>query len=368
MKFEDQLEEMETDLKNLFGDDLDLRDETFLKQLAVVLSVKYAELWDIQEANYNNFAITQATNITLDYAVKFQGLRRKQATKSTGVVTFTGDENVNIPLGFIVLAGDVEFQTTESGIISGGSVDLDCEALVAGVDGNVGAGTIDETEQPLAGLTSVTNSSEFTGGLEIETDDSLRTRFISSLARGGGSTSNAIRAAILTLESVLDVKLDVNEEDTIVGGVDPHSFIAYVKGGSDLDIQTAIYEVKTTGIQAQGTLTNTFADDSGNSIVIGFERPPETDIWINATVTPGTNYPVDGDTQVNDLIVEFVNGLDIGEDLILFSLLTYIANNVEGIDNLVLESSTDGVTFNSSDITISEYNVANTDDTKVVVS
>ena len=371
--FNEVLNEMIAEAQNLFGDDIDLRDETFMKQWLVIMAFKESERWDILEDIYNNYSVTQATNISLDYAVKFQGIRRKAAVKSTTPLTLNGDNGIVINSGYIVQTeNEIKFETVTSGTITGGTVNLEVKALIAGADGNVLANTITEVESPLTGLNSVNNTLDADGGLEQESDESLRIRFLESLARGGGSTTDAIRAAVLTLEAVEDCLIFENETDTTVNTIPPHAFKPYVLGGTDLYIQTAIYDVKSVGIESNGTLENIFTDNSGNEITIGFTRPTNINVWVEVTVTNDGNYPVDGDTQIELAVIDYVDSLGIGEDVVLFSLSNTIANNVQGVTNLAIQTSLDGVSYSAADITIdgdltAAVEVAQTDSAKVDV-
>lgn len=372
--FDEILNEAVTEAKNILGDDVDLRDETILKQMLVTMSLAESKRWDILEDIYNSISVTTATNTGLDYAVKFQGIRRKEAVKAEVTITISGDDGTFINTGIVAQTEDeVKFESITTGEISGGSVDVDFRALIAGADGNVAANTITELETPISGVTSLTNASQATGGLEKETDDSLRTRYLESLAKGGGSTANAIRATILSTSGVTDAIVFENNSGTTVDGLPPHSFSPYALGGTDSDIQDAIYEVKGIGIKSIGTLTKSYVDDSGNNISIGIERPIPVDIYADITVTSDANYPVDGDDQVQQAALDYIGTRLIGEDVIIFSMLNFIANNVDGITNLSIELSTDGVTYNATDITINgdltngvEYSVSEA--AKVVVS
>ena len=371
--FNELLDEMVSKAQNLYGDDIDLRDETFMKQWLVIMAFKEAERWDILEDIYNDYSVTQATNISLDYAVKFQGIRRKEAVKSTTPLTLNGDNGIVINSGYIVQTeNEIKFETVSSGIITSGTVNLEVKALIAGADGNVLANTITEVESPLVGLTSVNNTLDADGGLEKESDESLRIRFLESLARGGGSTTDAIRAAVLTLETVEDCLIFENETDAVVNTIPGHAFKPYVLGGTDLDIQTAIYTVKSVGIESNGALENAFNDDSGNEITIGFTRPDSINVWVEVTVTSGGDYPVDGDAQVELAVINYIDNLGMGEDVVLFSLSNTIANNVQGVTNLAIQTSLDGVTYSTADVTIdgdlaNAVEVAQTDSAKVDV-
>ena len=366
----DIIDEMIQDAQDSFGSNFDLRESTIQYQIILNFARQFSTLWDTAESLYNNRFVNLAENVELDYAVKFIGLRRSQPIKSTGQITITGDNGTIVPIGFIVqTSAGIQFQTTQSGTISSGTLNLNIEALVSGNTGNVAASSITVITNPLVGVTSVNNSAVTSNGENKETDSELRTRYFDSLARGGGSTTNAIRAALLELSGVQDVI--VRENDTLT--TDPDSLPGksigpVVLGGTNSEIFQSIFDNKPAGIRSFGSLTQDITDNNNNVINIGFTRPTNQNVWINATVTTDSNYPTDGNTQVQTIIVNTINNLNIGESVILFELLTAVGSGVEGITNLVLQSSTDGTTFTSADVTITGITKAVTDNTRVVVS
>ena len=366
----DIIDEMIQDAQDSFGSNFDLRESTLQYQIILNFARQFSTLWDTAESLYNNRFVNLAENVELDYAVKFTGLRRSQPIKSTGQITITGDNGTIVPIGFIIqTSAGIQFQTTQSGTISSGTLDLNIEALVSGNAGNVAASSITVITNPLVGVASVNNSAVTSNGENKETDSELRTRYFDSLARGGGSTTNAIRAALLELSGVQDVI--VRENDTLTTDADSlpgKSIGPVVLGGTNSDIFQSIFDNKPAGIRSFGSLTQDITDNNNNVINIGFTRPTNQNVWINATVTTDSNYPTDGNTQVQTIIVNTINNLNIGESVILFEILTAVGSGVEGITNLVLQSSTDGTTFTSADVTITGISKAVTDNTRVVVS
>lgn len=114
-----------------------------------------------------------------------KGVFRHPATPATGTVIFTGQPGTVIPAGFVVLteaAGPspaIEFQTKERVQISeDGTATAAVECLEPGTAGNVAANTITLLSEPIAGVTSVINPEPFTGGTEMEDDDSFRERVL----------------------------------------------------------------------------------------------------------------------------------------------------------------------------------------------
>lgn len=111
-------------------------------------------------------------------------LDRIAASYAAGEVTFTADEEVELPAGTQVAVEDgPEFQTTESGTIPAGggrSVDLPVRALLAGSEGNAGAGAVTLLESPFDEAVVVTNAEPIIGGTDPETDEALRGRLLAA--------------------------------------------------------------------------------------------------------------------------------------------------------------------------------------------
>ena len=373
--FQEILDSMETTGKQAenFGEDFDLRDGTPQKQFFSVIAEELASLWEQLGNVYAQGQFDQAEGVGLDYLTKRIGVRRNQALKAGQLtdepVSFFGINGTIIPIDFLVeTESGIQFKTKSSGTISGGTVDINIEALLAGADGNVSSGTVIVITNPLAGLDTVTNASAFTSGTNQETNEELRARAQESIALLGRSTSNSIRTTLLATVGVTDALVQENDTSATVGGIPPKAISPVVLGGSDNDVATSIFNTKAGGIQSFGAETVGFTDDSGNTITIGFERPTLIDVWIDAVVTKASDYPVDGDTQVKTIIVDYINGLQISDDVILFTMSSLIGAGVPGITNLVLESSTDDITYLPADVTIGATEKAQTENAKVVVT
>lgn len=130
----------------------------------------------------------------LDKHARANGLARKEANKSYGVVTVTGTKGLIIPAGFVFAvpadgdAAAIEFEAlAETTIDETGIVDVEVQAVESGPSSNVDADTITIMRSPIRGITNVTNHESVTGGTEKEADDSLRQRIDDLLAGRGDS-------------------------------------------------------------------------------------------------------------------------------------------------------------------------------------
>lgn len=366
--YDDLIEEAQNRAKNLFDPNIQLSENSFFGLLLQCYIFFQDALWQELENTYNSAYIDTAVGVQLDGLVKYANIQRKQSTKATGVVTFTGVDSTVIPVGTLVASGDIQFTTTVESVISGGTVDINIEAEELGGDGNVNATTITTLINPISGVTSITNASATTGGQDEETDEELKDRYYLSLSTGGKGTLDAIRADILVVSGVRAVIINENTEDIIVGGLPPHSFECIVDGGDDTNVAQAILDSKPAGIDTHGDITETVQDDSGTDRDIKFSRPTTIDIWVNITVTTDSGYPVGGDSEIESNIVDFINNLAIGDDVIINQLIPEIYKTDGVVDITTLELSDDGVTFNPTNITIADDEKAQTDTIKVVVT
>jgi uncharacterized phage protein gp47/JayE len=133
----------------------------------------------------------------LDQRAEEHGVARRQAVAATGQVTFTGTDGTLILAGTTVVSpgSDAvmpqEVATDADATIAGGTATVAATATTAGAAGNLAVGAIQIVDPPVAGVDSVTNAVAFTGGLEEEDDDSLRTRLLTFVRNPGTSGNQA---------------------------------------------------------------------------------------------------------------------------------------------------------------------------------
>lgn len=379
--------DMVTRARNVFGENVDTSVTSPLGMFLRVVAFSLSLAWQLAEKVYNSAFVDFATGINLDHVGKYIGIQRREAVKATGEATFSGDDGTDIPEGFVIETDTeepVQFETTEAGTISGGSAILEIQALEAGTAGNVEADTITVIVNPLSGLSSVTNAnatgdedSGYTQGAERETDAEFRQRYRDSVAKGGASTIESIRASLLEIDNVNSAVVEENDTDATVDGIPAKSIRALVYGGVDDDIAQSIFETKSGGIRAYGTTEITVTDSMDNDHTIGFTRPTEVDIYVDVALTTNSDFPADGDEQVETEIVKYIGGTDadsneytglgLGEDVIYIKVISAITQ-VDGVLDADVTIGTSDNPTGTDNISIDNTEVAITDSTKVDVS
>lgn len=184
----------------------DVGDSSVIKHLLSAAARQDAQQYYQASLLLQLFSIDTAAGEDLDERAKdIQPalMQRLPANKATGFVVFTRSGTVGtttIPVGTKVKTSDgTTFSTTAVGtitptspeLVSGHGVGRDSNLVavvadIAGVAGNVVGYTVTKFVSKPAGITEVTNVTQFSNGRDLESDDSFRARlrvYVSSLAR-----------------------------------------------------------------------------------------------------------------------------------------------------------------------------------------
>lgn len=333
------LQELNSELKNVFGSNFNVSPESPDGQVNGVVAGSNADLWEIAEEAYGAFDPSGVTGATQDNLYQLNGLVRLPATKTQAELTVTGAQSTIIPAGSLVATSDtgVQFSTSVEVVIpSGGSTVVQASALSTGPIA-ASAGTITVIDSPITGWSTVNNAADAIVGTNKETDAEFRARRKRSVARDAQALVDAIFAEVRAVLGVLQVKVLENDTNVTDGnGLPPHSVHAIVVGGADADIAKAISLKKTLGIPAFGGVTEQVIDSQGIPHDISFSRPTEVPIYVEVNLTTFSAYPADGDDLIKQAVVDYANGVLIsgrgfflGDDVIHSELYTPI-NTIAG--------------------------------------
>ena len=322
-------------------------------------------------------AITLIPPAEESYNTEPTGLYRQRVRISCGGVMIDSSEldcervklmgrvGANVPMGFLVSTVDMEviFYTTENITISSGGSEVTVACTTPGVIGNVSAGSIMCIVKPSADVESVEHLSHISAGEDVESDSSLRRRFVPALAGRGSSSIDAIRGAILRVPQVRGASVLENAADVEVGGLPPHSFACYVlaKDGNDQMIARAIFEKKPAGIQSVGDVEVVVQDASGHDQLIRFYKTMQKNIWIKISITVDASLFSPGrEDEIRADLIDEIEKLANNETVYITSFYKQIY--IDGVVNVVsLELSEDGSVYSNSDILCDSGEVARTE-------
>ena len=342
------LEELNSEVKSIFGDNFNVSPESPDGQINGVVSESNANLWEIAEEAYNAFNPKAASGVTLSNLVQLNGITRLPATKTRAELSLTGDPGTVIPVGSLVSTSDTgdSLSTDTTVTLDGaGNGNVFATALEFG-DISMLSGTITIIDSPVAGWDTVTNNSDAAIGSDQESDPELRARRQRSVATESQAIIDGIRAGVENIDNITQALVLENDTDTTdANGLPPHSFQVIVVGGLNSDVANVIWLKKPAGILAFGDITEQVIDSQGISHDISFSRPVIVDIYVEVTLTTFAEYPVNGDDLIKQAIVDYANGdlvegrsFGLSDDVIYTRLYTPI-NSVGGheVDDLQID-------------------------------
>ncbi|MGY3186438.1 baseplate J/gp47 family protein [Lysinibacillus sp. TE18511] len=370
--YNDLVDSMSSKAKEKFGADANTTERSFLGILIRIMAWFFSLLWQDTEDVYHSAYRKTAQGVQLDMLLPYAGITRNLADFAYGKIEITGTPNHFIGSGFLVSTNnDIFFETLyDLTLDSEGKGTVEIVALDDGAIGNVGANTITQIVNPDADILSVNNLLKTNGGREKETDAEARERSDITVEGIGSATTAAIRTNLLNIPSIRAAKVIENYKDVVDQyGTPPRSIQAFVLGGGDDEIAKAIHEKKAGGIQPFGTTYVDVLDLSGDVKQIGFTRADEVNVFIKVNVTTNTSFTSNGVNQIKTALIKYVGGTDVnnnaysglnmGDDVIVSRLIakTY---SVDGIEDVIVEVSKDGINYNDSNVVIGLQEVAQT--------
>lgn len=377
-RFDDLLTEMEDKSREAFGETVNTSERSPIGILLRVFAWFLAKFWSTAEDVYNSAYISTSSGSNLDRLGPYVGISRILEQYATGFVTVKGT------IGHMEAAGfrfgtetGLYFETVEDFKIGAdGKVTVKIEAIEPGQSSNVAAGAITIIANPNPDVTEVINVEHITGGREKETDPEFRSRYELSVAGGGAASLDALRGALLRLESVRAAAIIENTGmDTDDAGRPPKSFQAYVLGGDDQIIADTIFATKSAGIETYGDIIKEVMDLAGYPHVIKFSRAEEVAIKLSVSVKKNDRYPADGDTQIQNAIIRYIggddaagsyyNGLSMGAPVIFTRLISAVYS-VDGVEDVDLKVGVDEM--KSENVSIAQYQVAQAKSSNITVS
>lgn len=341
----DLLSEMATALKTALGQPgLNTGSDSAAGQTLGVLADQLSELWEVAEAIDAATDIDSAEGEALDRLGAIVGLKRFGATEATATLTVNLNAGVTLPAGQIVSADGaptLRFTTDADATNSGGSP-ADIQVTATALDTGsviIDADVLTVIDTPYSGWNSVTNDDPINSGRARETDTEYRLRIHALQTTTGSGTIDAIRADVASVETVESVYVINNPTDAVVDGVAAHSFEVVVVGADttaeDNAIAQAIWDNRPAGIQETGTNdTGTATDTIGEERTIAFTRATEKQLLVEVDIVVNDDFDLtNGDDDIADALVAYIDSLDIGDDVKLSKLYGPI-NAILGIDDI----------------------------------
>ena len=348
-----------------FGSQFDTSAESPDGQLIGVVAKLLEDVWQQAEGAYNAYSPSNAYGVGLDKVAEINGITRITNLPTSVAITFSGTAGTVVPAGYIVKTVDgLEFATVAVAVIPA-IVTAKCTTQGAI---RILANEVHVLTTAIAGLTGATNLEPGITGIVREEDPAFRARRENSTISRGTSSIDAIYEGVKSL-NLPYIAIIENTTSATVDGVPANSFLVVVEGGTPAEVSQVIYDNKPQGITSYGSIVTVVNDSKGYPHNIGISRPTPIDISVTTSITNLPGASVDSATLVKAAIVDYVNDMNISEDVYwsyFFSAILAVVPNIK-INSLQIKFTVGG-TFGTTDLVITPQQRARTDASKVVVS
>ena len=348
-----------------FGSQFDTSAESPDGQLIGIVAKLLEDVWQQAEGAYNAYNPSNAYGVGLDKVAEINGITRITNLPTSVAITFSGTAGTVVPAGYIVKTVDgLEFATVAVAVIPA-IVTAKCTTQGAI---RILANEVHVLTTAIAGLTGATNLEPGITGIVREEDPAFRARRENSTISRGTSSIDAIYEGVKSL-NLPYIAIIENTTSATVDGVPANSFLVVVEGGTPAEVSQVIYDNKPQGITSYGSIVTVVNDSKGYPHNIGISRPTPIDISVTTSITNLPGASVDSATLVKAAIVDYVNDINISEDVYwsyFFSAILAVVPNIK-INSLQIKFTVGG-TFGTTDLVLTPQQRARTDASKVVVS
>ena len=222
---------------------------------------------------------------------------------------------------------------------------------------------MDSLRSPVAGVSLTNNDEAYILGRDEETDAELRGRIEAGPVDNYAGTVPSIEASMLA--NVDNVILARAIENTNTSPVDAdgrpiHSFELLVDGGIPQEIGDHLWKVKPAGIETVGNTMVTVKDSGNEDRFVFFSTPTSVsiDVEVDYVLYDEESFPADGNVAIQQAVVDYINSLSIGVDVIAGRLFPPVYSAVDGVGTLVIriqKTSSPGFVTTTIPISVSEF-------------
>lgn len=349
--------EVQALLTGAFGEGLNLDDSTpqgyLIDGITNIIAQQNASMLFI----ISQFNPSFSRDIWQDALGNLYFLQRKSATPTIVQCVCTGLMGTVIP-GLDNPGGAAQVQNgdgdifvcTSSGTIpASGSITLQFQSAALG-EIPAPANSVNRIYRQIQGWDTVNNPAAGVLGAERENRTEYENRRKNSLALYATGSREAVYSRVFNVENVTDVIVVENDssEPATIQGVTlvRNSIYVIVSGGENTDIAEAIRNSKSGGCATNGEISVMLPE---TYIPIKFDRPQNTNVYVQVTLDKGENIPDDYETLIKNAIVSNFNGSDgssgitIGQTI--YASRFYCPLTSLGLNVIAIKVSADNTTW-----------------------
>ena len=233
-------------------------------------------------------------------------------------------------------------------------------------------GDLNIINNPIVGITSVTNTLAGVVGTHTDSESVLRRKLTNSPASFNRNGLDALYSEVGRVSGVFDVRIPENRASSVVNGLDPHSVAIIVHGGATQDLLNAVAMSIACGVSMNVGVSGTGIEVTGQGITkagrkcnVTFFRAVTVPVAVVVTVSGSVADQTltdnikanivayaEGRAELLPLSSFDQDGLLIGEDVHSFRIATPVNASLAGngyITDLTVNGSSQ-VTVNDSSI------------------
>lgn len=356
------LEEVKDEWREVYGADVILDPET--TQGAIVVMDN-----EVRDASVrNNVAVANQINpdysggVFLDAVWALTRGSRKGATRSTipGVI-LGGQTGTLVPANAvaIVTTSGARFLSVSAVVIGAVTPGVATVDFIAESYGPIAviAGGLNAVASGVLGWETVSNPNPAVPGRLAESDVAGRRRRRLTLALQSVAMPEAIISALYAIEEVdsLTFRENIKSTTQVIDGISllPHSIWVCVRGGTDLQIATALLEAKGIGPNYNGVVAVSVVEPaSGQTYIVNFDRPTLVTLFVRVTAKFNNT---DGLTIIPAATIAYAQGelegdagLVVGASVSPWEISGAINQVEPRIKVNKVELSTDGITWSTN--------------------
>lgn len=304
-ELEDMSQSVEEDLKNNGSKITNFRNGGVFKTLLMIFLKAIAALYGLLQEVIPQVFLMKAKGIWLDYKAADNGIERKQAQYTEGIIVAyrneTDDNPVVIPEGTIIRTGvdisgnELRYLTAEKGIMESNvlRISIPIKAEFAGASYNVAANMIKYPLQHISGIDGFVNEEGWltTEGTDQEEDETLRERCVNSWDEfATQTTANSYASQLSKIQGVLIVNVD-DEHPRGQGSID-----IIITGTAGMPTEALLEKVREEVAKLEGPY-----DD--------VEVYAPTPVYLNVDVALYIDKYYGDENSINDAALSVVNNL-----------------------------------------------------------
>jgi len=310
-------------------------------QLIGIMTFEIYQAWQQINQVYNSYNPYIATGAALRNIGLLSGLPYGSAQRSIASVELQGTAGTIVPRNSQVSDADgnlfyISFDTTIPS-------NAQAVSVVPGIV-SVAANAIVNIETPVAGWSGVTQTTAGTEGALAQSESEYRNVRQRSVMRNYTSSVDTLEGRLVELGLVQATVINnVSPTVTLADGTPPntlHVTVGELAGVAAQDVAQAIFDIAPIGCPTYGNQTETIVDNQGVSHDISYSTASQVTLEIVVDVTYLSELDAGADDNIKAALVDHINSLASGEDVVWSRLFSYITPYAKAQVNVVTVAKT----------------------------